>query len=90
MPSATSNHVPSEIIRYIEVSSESDNIDAKGPMSWDGDMASASLAKDLVSFANSRDGGVIVVGKAEVNPGVSGDFDWRDMGIMGKLIMSSF
>lgn len=59
----------SEIARYIEASGESENIDVKGPMSWDNHVESANLAKDIVSFANSRDGGVIVIGKSEVSPG---------------------
>lgn len=63
------NYSSTEIIRYIEVSGESDNIDAKGSMSWDRGAASASLSKDIVSFANSRDGGVIVLGKKEKKPG---------------------
>src|SRR5690606_12117715 len=48
---------------------ESEFVDAKGPMSWDGADASASLTKDVAAFANSRDGGVIVVGKAENSDG---------------------
>jgi schlafen family protein len=62
-------HSTPEIIRYIETSGENDHIDAKGPMKWDGNSASASLAKDIVAFANSRDGGVIVIGKSEFKPG---------------------
>ena len=57
------------LIRWIECSGESDNIDAKGPMTWDGGEQSASLAKDIVAFSNSTDGGVIVIGKKETSPG---------------------
>jgi hypothetical protein len=58
-----------ELARWIQSSGESDFVDAKGPMTWDGADASASLAKDIASFANSRDGGVIVIGKSEANDG---------------------
>ena len=58
-----------ELARWIQTSGESDFVDAKGPMAWDGADASASLAKDIASFANSRDGGVIVIGKSEANDG---------------------
>lgn len=57
------------LIRWIECSGESDNIDAKGPMEWDGQANSAALAKDIAAFCNSLDGGVIVIGKAEKAPG---------------------
>ena len=61
------NHYPSnpEFDRYIEETSESDKIDTKGPMEWDNGPASAGLAKDIAAFANSKDGGVIVIGKSE-------------------------
>jgi hypothetical protein len=58
-----------ELTRFIEAAGESANIDAKGPMEWDGGEASAGLTKDILALANSRDGGVIVVGKAESQPG---------------------
>jgi hypothetical protein len=65
------NYGPSveELARWVETSGESEFVDAKGPMTWDGADASASLAKDIASFANSRDGGVIVIGKAEASDG---------------------
>ena len=65
------NEQPSdnELVRYIAYSGESDNIDAKGPTCWDGGVESAKFAKDIAAFANSRDGGVIVVGKEEPSPG---------------------
>lgn len=65
----TSFHSSDQITRYILASGESDNIDAKGPMSWDGAVSSASLAKDVAAFANSRDGGVLVIGKDEPSDG---------------------
>ncbi|QDT24415.1 helix-turn-helix domain-containing protein [Gimesia chilikensis] len=58
---------PDELKRLIETSGESDNIDFKGPMTWDKSTQSAKLAKVIVSFANSRDGGAIVIGRSEVN-----------------------
>ena len=58
-----------ELARWVGTSGENDFVDAKGPMTWDGADASASLAKDIASFANSRDGGVIVVGKSEASDG---------------------
>lgn len=58
-----------ELARWVRTSGESDFVDAKGPMLWDGADTSASLAKDIASFANSRDGGVIVIGKSEAGDG---------------------
>ncbi len=58
-----------ELIRFIEAAGESTNIDAKGPMEWDGAKDSAGLTKDILAFSNCRDGGVIVVGKGESEPG---------------------
>jgi len=57
------------LIRYIEAAGENRNVDAKGPMAWDGGVHSASLAKDFMALANSRDGGVIVLGKSERGDG---------------------
>jgi hypothetical protein len=62
-------HSSSELIRFIEAAGESANIDAKGPMDWDGGEASAGLTKDILALANCRDGGVIVLGKQESQPG---------------------
>src|SRR6266851_3724547 len=62
-------HSSGELIRFIEAAGESANIDAKGPMEWDGGEASAGLTKDILALANSRDGGVIVIGKEETQPG---------------------
>ena len=56
-------YTPDELIRLIEAAGESANIDAKGPMEWDGAEASAGLTKDILAFANCRDGGVIVIDK---------------------------
>ena len=58
---------PEDLIPFITAAGETPNVDAKGPMTWDGGEASASLAKDVMAFANCRDGGVIVIGKSE-NP----------------------
>ena len=62
-------HSSDELTRFIEAAGESANIDAKGPMEWDGGEASASLTKDILALANCRDGGVIVIGKEEPQPG---------------------
>jgi hypothetical protein len=59
----------SQLLRYVEASGENDNIDAKAAMSWDQSDSSAGLAKDIAAFSNSRDGGVIVIGKPEINEG---------------------
>lgn len=67
MPLGT--HSSTELIRLIEAAGESANIDAKGPLKWDGGETSASLAKDIMALANCRDGGVIVIGKREPQPG---------------------
>ena len=71
MSSSTDSLAPSPetLMRYIECSGESDNINAKGPMTRDGGVQSASLTKDIAAFCNSSDGGVIVVGKSEQTPG---------------------
>lgn len=58
-----------EFDRYILETGESDKIDSKGPMEWDNGPESAGLAKDFAAFANSKDGGVIVVGKSEGDDG---------------------
>lgn len=57
------------LTRFIEAAGESANIDAKGPMEWDGGEASAGLTKDILALANCRDGGVIVIGKEEPEHG---------------------
>lgn len=59
----------SDIEQYINASGESSHIDAKGPIKWDGEAKSAALAKAIAAFANSRDGGVLVIGKSETAPG---------------------
>jgi hypothetical protein len=58
-----------ELTRYVEAAGENRNIDAKGPMEWDGGEASAGLTKDILALANSRDGGVLVLGKSEPEKG---------------------
>lgn len=60
---------PEEIERLIKATGENDNVDAKGPMTWDKQKASAGLTKDILAFANSRDGGAIVIGKSENGTG---------------------
>lgn len=58
-----------QLISYITAAGENDNIDAKAAMAWDGADNSAKLTKQIIGFANSRDGGVLVIGKEEVQPG---------------------
>lgn len=58
-----------EFDRFIVETGESEKIDAKGPLSWDNGPESARLSKDIAAFANSKDGGVIVVGKSEGDNG---------------------
>jgi hypothetical protein len=58
-----------ELLKLIEASGEDDNVDAKAPMLWDEREASAALSKDFAAFANSRDGGAIVIGKSERDGG---------------------
>lgn len=62
---ADSPLLPEELVRYVLAAGESDGVDAKAPLTWDGAEHSASLTKDILAFANSRDGGVIVIGKSE-------------------------
>lgn len=59
-----------ELLKLVKASGESSNVDAKAPMTWDEGEASAELAKDIAAFANSRDGGAIVIGKSQKNGGV--------------------
>ena len=68
----SNNYQPNELVKFLFVTSENENIDAKGPMVWDGAVESAKLAKDIAAFANSRDGGVLVIGKSELD---NGSFD---------------
>ena len=56
-----------ELLRLVKSSGENSNVDAKAPMGWDEGDESARLAKDRAAFANSRDGGAIVIGKSENN-----------------------
>lgn len=63
-----------DLVRWIEMSGESEFVDSKGPMKWDGSDVSASLAKDIAAFANSRDGGILVIGKTE---GADGKFEFE-------------
>lgn len=57
-----------EIGRFVQLAGESRNVDAKGPVLWDRDKVSGELAKDIMAFANSQDGGVLVIGKSEPSP----------------------
>ena len=76
MSTAPRSLMPStnELVQFIAYTGESDNIDAKCGMKWDGAETSAGLAKDIAAFANSRDGGIVVIGKEEIS---SGKFVWN-------------
>jgi hypothetical protein len=56
-----------ELVKLVNSTGESDRVEFKAPVIWDGKDNSASLAKDIVAFANSRDGGAIVIGKSQSN-----------------------
>lgn len=59
-----------ELLRLVKSSGENSNVDAKAAMAWDeGNEASAELARDMAAFANSRDGGAIVIGKSQKDGG---------------------
>ncbi|MEN6367837.1 MAG: ATP-binding protein [Thermoguttaceae bacterium] len=58
-----------ELVRIVKMVGENDEIDAKRPVTWDNGVESAGLAKDFAAFANSRNGGIVVIGKEEVEPG---------------------
>lgn len=58
-----------ELIRILTASGENGQVDSKAPTRWDGAEESAKLAKDILAFANSRDGGAIVIGKQERDDG---------------------
>jgi hypothetical protein len=60
---------PDELIRIVKMAGESDEIDAKGPIAWDNGVESAGLTKDIAAFANSRNGGIIVIGKKQEKTG---------------------
>lgn len=67
---ATDSYQPDQLVKFLLATSENDNIAAKAPMKWDGAVESAKLAKDIAALANSRDGGVLVVGKTECDNGI--------------------
>ena len=83
--------------KIVRQQSETDGLDFKGPIVWDGGQTSAELAKDIVAFANSRGGGVIVIGVSEstagcfdrvgLSPDQARTFDTTDI---GKWISSRF
>ena len=58
-----------ELVRLVKAAGESEDIDAKGPVTWDNGVESAGLAKDIAAFSNSRKGGYLVIGKKEEEPG---------------------
>ena len=69
-----SNNLPltyseEQLRKIIRSAGEDNHIDAKRPMKWDNGTESAKLAKDIAAFANSRDGGFLILGKEEPEPG---------------------
>jgi hypothetical protein len=66
-----------EIVReLIAQGAETRNLDYKGPFAWEGDKPDrADLVRDLMCFANTPDGGYILVGVAE------GASAWRLVGV---------
>lgn len=55
-----------DFTKYIIQNTESTYIDSKEASSWDNGANSAKIAKDIAAFANSRDGGLIIIGKKEL------------------------
>jgi hypothetical protein len=57
------------LCRIIANTAEDDNVDAKGPMAFSDAVEKAGLAKDIAAFANSNNGGWLVIGKRQTEPG---------------------
>lgn len=56
--------------QLLEQAAETRNLDYKGPMAWQGPKATrAELVRDLMCFANTPDGGYILVGVQETSTG---------------------
>ena len=55
--------------RIIANTTENDSVDAKGPMAFSDAVEKAGLAKDIAAFANSTDGGWLVIGKKQTGSG---------------------
>lgn len=55
--------------RIVTDTGENGNVDAKGPMAFDGVAEKAGLAKDIAAFANSNSGGWLVIGKSQTESG---------------------
>jgi len=58
-----------ELSRIVLHVGENDYTDAKSSLSWEDRTEAARLAKDIAAFANSRDGGFLVIGKTETQSG---------------------
>lgn len=61
------NLTEEELRRYVDAAGEEPHIDHKGPVEWDKSKQSASLAKDIMACANTRQGGALVIGVKEEN-----------------------
>ena len=55
--------------QIITNTAENDNVDAKGPMAFSDAVERAGLAKDIAAFANSNNGGWLVIGKSQAASG---------------------
>jgi len=55
--------------RIIADTAENDSVDAKGPMAFSDAADKAGLAKDIAAFANSNNGGWLVIGKKQTGSG---------------------
>ena len=59
-----------DFLRWIIANTaENDNVDAKGPMAFSDAVEKAGLAKDIAAFANSNNGGWLVIGKKQTGSG---------------------
>lgn len=58
-----------QLNQIVRDAGENDSIDAKAACDWDNNVNSASLTKDILAFANTRGGGVLVIGKSESSDG---------------------
>ena len=57
-----------EIVEMIEQRKETRNVDYKAPHAWDTE-SKAGLAKDIMAFSNTRDGGTLIIGISEKKDG---------------------
>jgi len=65
-----------QLTKALKAPAENKFVEAKGAMAWDGGNDSASVAKDIAAFANSKRGGFIIIGKAHAD---DGGWDYRGL-----------